>query len=35
VAIPLAIAVSAAATRARGVTVEFRGRADRPAQQSH
>lgn len=34
VAIPLTIAVSAAAQRREGVTVEFRGTADRPAQSS-
>lgn len=34
-AIPLTIAVSAAAQRREGVTVESRGRADRPAQSSH
>lgn len=35
VAIPLTLAVSAAAPGRPGVTVEFRGRADRPAQQTH
>jgi len=35
VAVPLAIAVSTAAQGERDVTVEFRGRADRPAQQTH
>lgn len=35
VAIPLTIAVSAAAIRDRGVTVEFRGRVDRPAHSPH
>jgi hypothetical protein len=35
VAIPLTIAVSAASSRAEAVTVEFRGRAGRPAQPTH